>query len=246
MKKTKKVLTEKEQRLSEFQADYSPAAVVLQGLQYIKGICNPLTMLDCAAGAGIFAKCGKLVWPGVHVTSIEPREEEKEHLLECSDVVIIDYLENQINCDSDTYENARWDLIITNPPFCKIAPKNWREESWVPKLLKLLKAARIDDDGTILSKPFVGFYALDDVGQRSVAAEEFFREYPPCLQLRVCGPISHRADGKVDQRDYSWWFWDGLERLRDPNGYPMWLTVNLPRLSSDQRRLGNHELDILQ
>lgn len=228
-----------EDRLRAAEADFTPAAVVFQPLERLKQLnFQPRWAFDPAAGGGIFTRCIREVWPTCFTCALEPRPEEEPSLRDSCDVYNMRTFEEWL-ADLDStpvrQEVTKFDLIATNPPFGLLAPK--KGESWIPKLLDLLAPGGI-----------LALYALNDLGQRSEAGTKLFTTHPPDMQWRIPGTVGHRAGGKTDTRDYSWWLWCDDKRWCEPDHdiTPHWTTRNLPRLEGKQRRLGNHYLDRLQ
>ena len=107
-------------RLREHSADFTPRPVVLQLFDWLASLdgihagFSPSTdtMLDPAAGAGVFGQVARIVKYGRQFTThgMEIREEEREHVRRHYDHATIgDALVSP--CPGP------WGLIATNPPF---------------------------------------------------------------------------------------------------------------------------------
>lgn len=242
---SKRVLTSRELYLQQWEADYTPRDVVVQGLsRAIEGFpstplwyrvgdaeadSKPVQFLDPSAGSGVFSSVFfDIMWARlkgevpIACTNIEPRREEELPLLQLG--------HPHWGCTFETWlamwavrdarKAPKYDCIATNPPFTKLAPKDG--DSWIPKLLDLLQPY-----GCLI------LYAKDELGQRSKAGTKLFKDYPPFAQYRVAGPVSHREDNKADSRCYSFWVWAG----RGAPKVDYWITENLPLLPTASRQL---------
>jgi hypothetical protein len=247
-KEGQKIASNGEQRLRDTHSDYTPYAVVEQFITECEHLVDwldpgepyseekPCRILDPSAGGGIIARTIGAVYPGHYIHSVEIRPEEEENLKDAPGTYSIESFEEYRHywlCDDRIPDS--YDLIITNPPFGMLAPKDKPlGASWIPQLLGMLNSTGI-----------LVLYALNDLGQRSEAGVELFKEYPPYEQYRICGPLAHRADGKTDARDYSWWlWWPAIQNIGGKEKH--WQCYNLPRLPAKQRKLGNHPLDRIQ
>lgn len=212
-----------EERLRAHQADFTPAPIVRQGLEFVaarlweSGLPAPKTILDPFAGGGVFAMVAREIWPEAQITSFEAREEELPSLQRHNNITLIGDAVKLMETRAEL--GLKYDLIATNPPFRLIAPN---EEGKVP--LPILMQRLLNPTGMMV------LLGQNDVGQRSKAGEKLFRDLPPAWQARICGSISFRGKG-VDQRDYSFFAWQELERGADG----AWQTFNLPRLPSKDR-----------
>jgi hypothetical protein len=214
-------------RLLEMDADFTPTGVVLQYLIDLRERhrLNPSSILDGAAGPGVFGRCARYVWPDAVIVGVELRGEEATHLGEMLDQGVYNAL--HVGVDFREYAQSvvgveRFDLAVTNPPFTL-----WREYVELTRPL-------LNDHGLL------SLLGLNGWGQRSTDGSVFFEQCSPDRQSRICGSIGFRGDrtnpktGKLygtDTRDYSWWSWMGEEL--DGGG---WITENLPRLESPLRR----------
>lgn len=225
MAKPKKIKT----RLEEYQVDLTPGHLVLQVLSAVADHIPlhpldrripPRTMLDPSAGAGIWARCVRDLWPDCSTLSLEVRPEEERNLERNSD----DFLITRFEDWRPPSVLTRFDLIATNPPFRHLAPK--KGEGWIPRLLNLLDPYH----GVLI------LYALNDLGQRSKAGSKLFQDHPPTAQFRIPGAVAHREDGKVDLRSYSAWVWHSA------NTEPCRM-YDLPMIPGPHRKLGSHLFD---
>ena len=199
------------ERVKEYEIGLTPEPVVRQWLVRLRDIegMEPRTMLDPAAGDGVFGKVARGVWPDLHIVGVEPREECWEYLDANCDEVVRGTLEEYA-----TGVHA-FDIIATNPPFSLALP-------WLPILRGLLV------DGGLLS-----FLHLSDLGQRGEANNKLFNANIPSFQNRIPGAIGFRGPGinpetgkkfGTDMRSYSWWMWEKMTHRR------VWLSDQLPRL----------------
>ncbi len=207
------------QRLRDHDADFTPIAVVLQWLIYLRDQVGlePKRILDPSAGAGAFGRCARVVWPDAKLTAVEIRWEEIDTCRKHYDGTFIqDFLEW-----TNTYEEP-FDLIITNPPF-----KFW--EAFLRRSLELAAP-----DG------YISFLGLNGIGQRSEDGTKMFEEIAPIRQSRIQGSLGFRdmdglnVKGKpngTDLRDYSWWTFQP-----EDTGPGAWLGENLPRLDTPLRQ----------
>lgn len=207
------------ERLREHDADFTPTAVALQWLLYLRDQVGlePQRILDPSAGPGIFGRCARVVWPEARIVAVEIRWEELENLRRYYDSTSIhDFL--TWTCVGE----SPFDLIVTNPPF-----RLWA--SYLRRCLELLAP-----------NGYISFLGLNGIGQRSESGTELFEEHAPVRQSRVTGSIGFRdmdgfnVKGKpngTDLRDYSWWTFQ-----KDATGPGAWLGENLPRLDTPLRQ----------
>lgn len=241
----KRVLTPREQYLQQWEADYTPKDVVIQGLSRAiddfpwvpmwhdtptKESDTPsraVQFLDPSAGSGVFSSVFfDIMWDRlkgeipIMCTNIEPRKEEELPLLRLGNPTWASTFEQWLAMWGARDRTPKYDCIATNPPFSRLAPKNG--ESWIPKLISLLQPF-----GALI------LYAKDELGQRSKAGAKLFKDHPPFAQYRVTGPVSHREDNKADSRCYSFWVWAGPGAPKQD----YWIAENLPMLPTSSRQL---------
>lgn len=213
------------ERQKEFAVDYTPRAVVRQGLMMARTLCPQLAairrFLDPCAGAGVFGSVVRELWPasGVLSIAIEPRGEEEPHLRRHHDAI---YLDTFQAC-AELPRGSEIDLIATNPKF----------GIW-PELLPWA-LHRLSERGVLL------LYGLSNWGHSREPSErsDIFAKYPPLYQLRVGGRVRHRVGkndkGKpygTDSRKYSWWLLD-MSRPGTPGRHT---TIDLAQLLPHELR----------
>lgn len=205
-------------RLREFDADFTPGPIVFQALVRLSGWRRPMTILDPSAGAGVFGQQCRLIWPDAKIWGVEPRQEERNHLMRHYDFILIQKFQ-----PLEVFGSP--DLIITNPPF--------------PLFPGFIEAAHTLQPRTNEGRPKgLVLLGLSTWGQ-SAEGVELFERFTPYMQLRIGGRIGYRGPGLnpltqkpwgVDQRDYSWWVWDTSGPPTDH-----WMTFQLPVLSVADR-----------
>lgn len=212
---------EKHDRLREYEADFTPIGTVRQGLKWLLSldlaIPDAPRVLDPSAGQGVFAKVIRELFPNAHITSIEPRVEERHRLLACSDAVHSMKLEEWL-CKGYG-ERESFDLVCTNPPFTH-----------------LHRFARTFAPGGGVSTRISMLLARGSAFQRGLAGSELIRELPPSHEGAISGSVKFRdginpSTGRPYTSDtacYSWWVWSGSTS-------PSWQTYPLPMLSSSDR-----------
>ena len=226
------------EHLRSFDADFTPEPVVLQFLTTLRDSgLEAHRILDPAAGAGVFGKVAREVWPNAFIEAIEPRYEELPYLGRYYDKIhhstFIDAIrDDQLSCGPGM-NLPRYDLIATNPPFSL-----WRE--FVRQSLPLIWRGRL------------ALLGLTSWGSRSEDGYDLFEEWKPDRQSRIPGTINFRGPGvnpetgkkwSTDARDYCWWQWakgpEHLSRIRGrrPGRDGLtWVAENLPRLQGHERR----------
>lgn len=225
-----------QERLRSFDADFTPEPVVAQFLGTLRdrGL-EPKCILDPAAGAGVFGKVARELWPNASIEAIEPRKEEAQHLERYYDIVHHVEFEEAVRrgllwCVRGM-RPPRFDLIATNPPFSL-----WRD--FVAESMPLIWTGHL------------ALLGLTSWGARSEDGYELFELSPPDRQSRIPGTINFRGPGvnpdsgkkwTADSRDYCWWQWavvGGRLRDRDPEDRSTmdWKSENLPRLPGHDRR----------
>ena len=222
------------ERLREHSADFTPLPVVTQMLEFIWGGMGGMAaagcdtfiqsqgafMLDPAAGGGVFGQAmglhpGFAKWTrsGVEIRAEEKAAERHYDNLRLGDALAADTLAWY----------ARYDLIMTNPPF-----HLWKE--YVRTFLPLLRSGGV-----------LALLGLCSWGQRSAAGVELFTEHRPAIQARITGTIGFRGPGinpktgnkwGSDPRDYCWWVWVNL----GDSPIDVWASLNLPLLPAMDRR----------
>jgi hypothetical protein len=239
-------------RLREHSADFTPRPVVDQFAQAILGAMETsgvqsFTMLDPAAGAGVFGQSFRAVARRLAMESsihaYELREEERPNLERHYDEVtigdaltiqagLVSALEHEpVSTKGDWLErwNAlHYDLIVTNPPF-----HLWKE---------YLIAYRNRLDERYGAGGVLAFLGLSTWGQRSREGVKLFQDakYRPFAEFRITGTLGFRGPGVnpetgkkwgTDTRNYSWWVWKA-----EPSEAPSWACSNLPLLDGSERR----------
>jgi hypothetical protein len=206
-----------DERLEEFEVNYTPIGVVRQGLQFFKDRHHGFEVrrfLDPSAGQGVYCKVVRELWPNAHITAVEPREEEREGLLEVADAVIVDMF------DVLHFEDG-FDLIATNPPFK-------RAKEWVSDICEANLAAFL-----LLLNTVQAF-------QRSVGGVNLMREFTPIEEFRVAQGVRCKHGSSGDKVSYSHWLWDVATARIAPKlsskDAPSWQSYQLPLLSAGERK----------
>lgn len=209
--------------------NYTPIHVAIQCLEWIRDNCvltetgqMPRRALDPSAGDGAWCRAMRYVFPGIHITAIEPNKATEEQLKQHADHVIVDTFQ------PDKLRGLSFDLIATNAPF-NIAGK-FVEGVYENSLLR--PASRYYDRprnkmdvGGIMALLHYQAYA-----SRSENSMELYEKYPPCNQLNVSGMVSFRPGEKGAPQTYAHYIWPALSLG------PRWTTENLPRLPASLRR----------
>jgi hypothetical protein len=195
---------------NRYQRDYTPTPVVDQGVRSLLRVLPDLkkaeSVLDPSAGSGAFGSVFSKTIPRARTCAVESRREEEWWLGR-------NYDEYEIG---DFKRHRTHDLVVTNPPFSL-----WEE--FVETGLRCL------NEGGILM-----LLGLTSWGSRSISGYETFMRYPPSLQMRITGTVAFQGPGRgTDTRDYCWWVWNHNAEGRVGE---FWLSTNLPRLPSGDRR----------
>lgn len=187
------------ERQQAYSVDYTPRAVVMQGLRMARTLCPQLQairrFLDPSAGAGVFGSVIRQLYDiDVLSIAVEVRGEEEANLRRHHDAVYIDSFQACAEVPPGSM-----DLIATNPKF-----NLWSE--LVPWGL-----SRLSERGVLL------LYGRTYWGHSREGAErsDIFERFPPLFTMRVGGRVRHRvgrnSKGKpyaTDCHKYSWWLWD--------------------------------------
>ena len=229
------------ERLRDHSADFTPRPVVDQFAMWllsklVDNECESFTMLDPAAGGGVFGQSFRAVARKLAMESTidayELREEERANLerhydaVTIGDALAID-LERISRPGEDVWlddDEMAYDLIATNPPF----------HLWKEYLIAFRH--RLKPGGVL------AFLGLSTWGQRSKAGVELFanEDYRPWGELRITGTLGFRGPGinpengkrwGTDTRNYSWWIY----KPGPPPG-PDWWSTNAELLPGCDRR----------
>jgi hypothetical protein len=214
-------------RLRQHEADFTPYHVAEQPLLYLRDKLGftPRAVIDPSAGAGVYCKAVRTVWPRADVYAIEPREEEHVHLQRWAHIASASTLQEWMADVADHYRGA-FDLMSTNPPFTMMAD--------------FAAAGReLGCEKTLL-------LGTNDWFQRGEEKLETARTLglleALSRQLLIPGAIDFRGgainprNGKpfgADAKSYSNWLWD--LHACTPEG-ERWVVEVLPRLCGQQRK----------
>jgi len=213
----------------ELCVDRTPIPVAQQILMGVDnfGVAEDPRILDVGCGEGAWGIAARRIWPDAHITGIDVRDEARKHAAKVYDEFVGTRFQD--------YEPGGFDLIVGNPPFS--TRDNGRPINLFPALIKFAMKHCNQVSGVVC------YYGLNDLGQRSIAPRGSFKQYPPSVQMRVSGTISHRGpktpairgSGAADIRCYSGWLWS-MEDINDHSASRGWFTCNLPLLSAADRR----------
>lgn len=205
-------------RWAEFDACFTPAPVVVQGLRWLASRIVtdgplPLKLLDCCAGGGVFGQQARIVFPTARLLGAEPRVEEVEHAAR--------HYDEFWTCPADELvarvSPRSVDIVSTNPPW-------W---CWGDIFDAVWPLVRL---GGLLA--FLGPSSWGHSDEQSECIEIFDR-VPPIAQLRVRGRIAYNGGRATDNRKCSWWVFQKQWRAADPSAG--WTTITLPPLDVEQR-----------
>lgn len=211
------------ERLRAHGADFTPEPVVEQGIRWVKENLGPprsLEMFDPCAGAGVFGKVMKRVFPDARTFGCEIREEEERYVQHWYDDSMMGSFKEFVAGDG-----ALFDLVVTNPDF----------SLFVDALETGMRVVRPGG--------WVMLLGLNELGTRGEKSREAWDKWMPNMQLRIAGTIGFRGPGLnpetgkrwgTDQRSYSWWLW----RRRRSSAFkrmPFWRTCDLPLLEAHER-----------
>jgi hypothetical protein len=240
--------TDSAEVLESFEVDYTPVGVAvawllaLAELYSLPTLLQParrgigrrwrraaprrrLRILDPSAGSGVFGRAALAVFGGdALLVAVEPRESEREGLLDIYDHVHTGTLEGWLALVSASDERPAFDLVVTNPPFSAFE-SGW---AWLD-----IRAAGLLAPGAI-----VAMVGLSQWGQGEASGEVIGR-WCPDAQLRIGGRIAYRPKGSrrwveiprkrrtpggpshewrensTDTREYALWCWrNGLAASR--------------------------------
>lgn len=208
------------ERWAAFDACFTPEAVVEQGLRWLRsyiGRRSAVTFLDPCAGAGIFGKVARGVFPALASLGVEPRLEEHEHVARHYDVPFLGTAQEYAKLSL----RRSWSLIATNPPWGSgQAVDNWGDifDACWPLL----------DMGGVLALLGPSTWGhSDEVSERI----DVFERVLPAYQLRIRGRIAFNGGSSTDNRKCSWWVWCNDGVARDST-----TMINLPALPVEARR----------
>lgn len=193
--------------------NYTPPAVVRQGIEAVEKdlFLSPKTILDPAAGSGVFGQELARRWPNASIYGTEKRKEELFNLrLTYSSARCSDFRVPQPSGWPATY-----DLVMTNPHF-----PLWRE------YVEYFCGGMLGSNGVLVLLGYVSW------GQRSRKGADIFDKYPPTACFRIRGTVSFDGTPGADMRDYCWWAWSPFGR---DTGRTSYATTDLPRLSAADR-----------
>ncbi len=215
-----------QERLREFQADFTPGPIVRQGLERVLDYCDPMRFLDPCAGSGVFGQQLRQVYPPELSWAVEPRLEEKGNLKRHYHEVEAQTYQEAF-AEDPVFDDEPFDLIATNSPFTEFVP--------------LVEAAL----PLLAPKGVLMLLGLSDVMQRAKGKVEFIETCSPTYELRIAGPIGFRGPGTnpetgkrwgMDQRSYSWWVWKADAVRRRKSRGASWYCHQLPMLPSQDRQ----------
>lgn len=217
-------------RWSEFDADFTPRAVVRQGLGALRLFDNrgrlldapaadPASIWDPSAGAGVFGSVAREIFPDTELVGTEPRIEERPHLEHNYDHhVIAEFAAGY------PLAPARPSWIVTNPPWSR-----WTElVEFVWPLVEL---------GTTLA--LLGPIGWGASFEAAEGLDTMLR-CPPVAELRIPERIKFRRgtnprNGKPytsDHRKCAWWVFKRRARPKKSAMLLHWNTYVLPKMRS--------------
>jgi hypothetical protein len=214
-------------RWAEHEAHFLPLAVAEQGAwacrEFLTEETPGMQILDVGAGSGSIGVGLRKVFPGAHLTAIEPRAEEAEHLQRHYDDVFIGTVEDYYAKLAMVVDSS-FDLIISNP----------RWSMW----------GDIFNASLPLAKPggFLVFHGPSTWGHSDESSEyvSVFDVLPPREQWRVRGRVAYNGDSATDNRKVSWWAFRrpelNSETRQAAHRAHGWRCVNLPVLDGEARR----------
>jgi hypothetical protein len=206
-------------RWSAWEACFTPEAVVDQGLRWAEwhSLIRISTVLDPCAGAGVFGKVARRLWPEAELLAFEPRCEESEHLQRHYDAVGLMTAQQ----GAVTQRDERFDLVTTNPPWGEgEETQNWGD---IFDAVWPLVAER----GLLM---LLGPSTWGHSDETSECAR-VFDEHVPAYQLRIRGRIAFNGGSSTDNRKCSWWVWCNDGVARDST-----TMITLPALPAEARR----------
>ena len=236
-----------EPRRAAFDVDYTPRAIPRQVYEVLAPELGVVRRILCpAAGAGVWAMVAREFWPDAHITAVEIREEERDHLNRWCDGVNIGDTR-----DLAKYMEPGYDIIADNPPFslfpvtgCDHVPRA-KSPDRCGKCGARKGQAEALRAYVVSMRPLLArggrlvLYWLSDLGQRGKEARAILAAHPPLYQMRT-QPTRHRATGGADLRSYSVWVWPhGEPRTPEQIKHdtpPRWATFDLHSLPPAERR----------
>lgn len=225
------------ERWADHDADFTPPAVVRQGLQAIaRELGTPTRLWDPCAGAGVFGQVARdLYGDRIRMHATELRVEELEHLERHYDSVTIgDALEDEQSAIERVLELSP-DTVATNPAWnvwtsiAEVGLANLRLGGWMALLGPVAWGSSFE--------PAEGL--------------DFMVAHPPVLELRIPGRIRYRTGvnprtGRPygsDHRKCAWWVWLRGEsaainhaRAACRTSIVAWSTAVLPPLPAEALR----------
>lgn len=182
----------------------------------------PKRALDPSAGSGVWCRAMRSVFPGVHVTAIEPQERHQGSLRQVADRVIVDEFQ------PDRLAGEQFDIIATNPPFS--GTEHFVAGVYKNNLLRepceniAASPHRKDLGGVLVLLHYLSF------ASRSENMEILVKKISPTYQMNIPGHLIFVPNTRGDSRSYGHFVW-----TQKTTG-PTWVVENLPRLPSQLRR----------
>lgn len=210
-------------RWAAFDACFTPEAIVEQGLQWAEwhSLIRVLRVLDPCAGAGVFGKVARRLWPDAMVVGNEPRREEHEHLLRHYSTWEHETAQEFARVSLLTYPDLRYELIATNPPWGECdAAANWGD------IFDAVWPLVAECGLLMLLGPSTWGHS-----DESSECARVFDAHVPAYQLRIRGRIAFNGGSGTDNRKCSWWVWCNDGVARDST-----TMVTLPALPAEARR----------
>ena len=198
-----------------------------------------ITALDLCAGFGVWAQRlrAECVRRGVgaRITGVEIEARKLEHLRKWVDVAHISDAHDALRSLRD--HGPILDLVVSNPPFTMLVPKDHKgtivecvELCLPPQALRIASAVLVFHTTTSLQRPRIG--------------EECMRAYRPALEIKIPGAVKFRGPGKNPANGNAWtaakdcyqatlWLRDRPGKRRDARGLTQ--TVLLRHLTAAER-----------
>jgi hypothetical protein len=205
-------------RWAAFDACFTPEAVVEQGLRWLEwhSLIRVARVLDPCAGAGIFGKVARRLWPEAWTVGVEPRVEEN-----CHRHYDATYLATAQEFGTTISGKTRYELVSTNPPWGSgQAVDNWGD------IFDAVWPLVADRGMLALLGPSTWGHS-DEASERV----DVFERVCPAYQLRIRGRIAFNGGSSTDNRKCSWWVWCNDGVARDST-----TMINLPALPAEARR----------
>lgn len=247
--------------------DRTPLPVARQILREVRSLrgqtrTGSIRILDVGCGEGAWSVVAREVWPDSHITGIDIRRAAIPYARRnCDRFICGSFPEAMHEVWASVMGDAKFDIIVGNPPFSVKASRGERKRNLFPPFVRASL-------GMLRKGGVLCFYALNDLGQRGESTRELFHgretekykratperreqlpryEVEPCrpvAQFRVAGAISYRGpkqiniegSGQSDTRCYSGWVWIADGEGGCPPGGDGWTAMDLPPLPKEDRR----------